>query len=159
MKISYPAFTRLLCVIFALAGQAQAQSAHHDEHHGDSKAELTLDHGKKWSTDEPLRQAMQTLRTAFAEQLHAIHTNKLSAAGYKTLGENTAQEVSNIIAQCKLKPEADAVLHVIIADMLTGADIMQGKLKENPRAGAHKVVMALQSYGQYFDHPGWKNLE
>lgn len=150
----------LLGLFVVLSGQAHAQTGHDAEHaHGKNEATLTLDHGKKWASDAPLRQGMDNLRTAFAEQLHAIHKNELSADGYKLLGEKTAQEINNIITQCKLKPEADAVLHVIIADMLVGADILQGRTNDKPRAGAHKVVMALQSYGQYFDHPGWKNLE
>lgn len=158
MKNLQHILTTMLCVLLVMFGQANAETGH-DAKHEHGAATLSLDHGKKWSTDEPLRKAMENLRTAFAAQLDAIHHNELSADGYKILGERTAQEVGNIVAQCKLKPEADAVLHLIIADMLAGADIMQNLANDKPRAGAHKVVMALQSYGQYFDHPGWKNLE
>jgi hypothetical protein len=35
---------------------------------------------------------------------------------------------------------------------------MKGKEKKSPRTGAGKVVDALNDYGQYFDHPGWKRL-
>jgi hypothetical protein len=60
------------------------------------------------------------------------------------------------VANCKLTPEADAVLHVVVADLLAGADQM--KSGTDAAAGAHKVVTAANEYSRYFDHPGWKVL-
>jgi hypothetical protein len=157
MKTFRHAATGLLCLFLALFGQAYAEAAQHAGH-GLGSAKLSLNHGKKWATDEPLRKGMETLRAAFAEHLHAIQKGKLPAAEFKALGEKTEKEVGNIIAQCKLEPEADAMLHLIITDMISGADIMTGKVKGSPRAGAHKVVAALNNYGRYFDHPGWNSL-
>jgi hypothetical protein len=52
------------------------------------------------------------------------------------------------------------MLHLVIADMLAGADAMSGKDRKATRqAGAVQVVQALDSYGEYFDHPGWRNLK
>ncbi len=52
------------------------------------------------------------------------------------------------------------MLHLIIADMLAGADAMSGKNQKTTRqAGAVQVVQSLESYGEYFDHPSWQNLE
>jgi hypothetical protein len=48
-----------------------------------------------------------------------------------------------------------AALHA--ADAL-GADAMQGKSKTKPAAGAVQAVRAVNQYGKYFDHPGWKPL-
>lgn len=148
----------LLGVFIAAFNPAYADSAH-DAHSAHGAVTLTLDHGKPWPTDAPLRRGMDNLRAAFAEKLEAIHANALSDAEYKALGEKTAQEVATIVAQCKLKPDADAMLHVIIGEMLSGADIMMGKTEGAPREGAHKAVMALGDYGRYFDHPGWTGLE
>jgi hypothetical protein len=50
------------------------------------------------------------------------------------------------------------MLHLVVADLLAGADVMQGKAKGQAAEGAHKVVVAANSYGRYFDHPGWKAL-
>ena len=120
---------------------------------------MTLNHGAKWATDEPLRQGMSAVRAAFAEKLDAIHSDTLPAAEYKALGDKTRREVGTIVAQCKLTPEADAVLHVIIAELLAGADILTGTSQGTPREGAHRIVMALENYGTYFDHPEWQGLE
>ncbi|MGB4813289.1 MAG: hypothetical protein WBP13_12530 [Methylophilaceae bacterium] len=54
----------------------------------------------------------------------------------------------------QLEPAADEMLHFVIADMISGADIMIGKTKGNPLAGAHMVVFALNNYRSYFNHPG-----
>lgn len=102
---------------------------------------------------------MENLRAAYAKQVPAIHKGSQSTVGYKTLGEKTETEVTAIVAECKLDPKADAVLHLIIADMLAGADIMTGKAPGKPAAGAHRVVTALNQYGQYFEHSGWQPLD
>jgi hypothetical protein len=102
---------------------------------------------------------MEALRSAFAEHLHAIHKGTLPLAVYKSLGEETEKVVGSIVAECKLDPDADAMLHLVIADMIAGADIMMGKAKVKPRTGALNVVSALNSYGRYFDHPKWNSLK
>lgn len=158
MKTFRHIFTALLCLCLLTFGLAHAERVDH-AHHGHGPAKLSLDHGKKWSTDEALRKSMETLRVTFSERLHAIHKGALSPAEYKVLGEKTEQEIASIVAQCKLGPEADAMLHVVIADMIAGADIMSGKAKGKPLAGAHKVVSALNNYGRYFDHPKWHDLK
>ncbi|GMV00375.1 MAG: hypothetical protein KJZ98_09620 [Burkholderiaceae bacterium] len=58
---------------------------------------------------------------------------------------------------CKLDPKADEVLHVILAELIEGNEILQGrKAKQKRSTGVVKVVRTLEQYGQYFDHPGWK---
>lgn len=158
MNLFRRAFAILICLLTVISGQAYA-AEEHAAHHEHGAATLALDHGKKWSTDEPLRKGMNKLRAAFAERLTAIHGGELASAEYKTLGELTENTVGDIVAQCRLGPEADAVLHVIISDLMAGANVLKGVADGEPRAGAHAVVSALNSYGQYFDHPGWVDLE
>lgn len=146
-----------LLLTFPLSGYC-AQSAEH-QHHASGHPGPSLNQGKKWASDPPLRQSMDALRIAFQTRLAAIHHNNLATAEYKKLGDTTHSAVANIVAKCKLQPEADAALHLIIADMLAGADAMTGKTKGKPSAGARKVVSALNSYGQSFDHPGWIMLK
>ncbi len=157
MKALPNIFAGLLCLCFSIFNQAYAETENYS-HHKHGPAELSLDHGKKWPTDEPLRKGMEKLRIAFAKQQVAIHEGYLSTDEYKTLGETIENEVDDIIAQCKLEPMADEMLHFVIADMIAGADIMMGKTKGNPLAGAHTVISALNNYGRYFDHPGWHGL-
>lgn len=119
---------------------------------------LVLNHGEKWATDQPLRRGMGAIRALMTSRLEAIHKRKLTPHAYKSLGAAVEQQVAGIIAQCKLAPEADAVLHLVIADLLSGAATMQGRTKEEPGQGAHEVVTALNNYGRYFDHRGWKAI-
>ncbi len=146
--------TLLLCLLpFAPLHAAEPHA-----HHGHGPTQLALDHGKKWASDAPLRQRMANLRAAFAAHAAAIHKGTLPATAYTTLGEKTAAEVAGIVAECKLEPRADAMLHLLIADMLAGAEIMTGKAPGKPATGAHRVVTALNQYGRHFEHPGWQAL-
>jgi hypothetical protein len=140
----------------AASGPAAAANAH--SHAAHAPAKLTLDHGRKWQTDAALRLRMGEIRTLFADKAGAIHAGKVSAGEYRTLGAEVEKKVAAIVAECKLPPAADAMLHLVVADLVAGADIMQGKTDGNPAAGAHRVVTAVNAYGRYFDHPGWQPL-
>ena len=50
------------------------------------------------------------------------------------------------------------MLHLIVADLVAGADVMQGKVAGQPADGARQVVSAATAYGRYFDDAGWKPL-
>lgn len=142
----------------ALTGAA-ALAAEHAHHGHAAPSKLTLDQGKKWPTDEPLRQAMGRVRAAMAPALPAIHADKAGAKQYRDLAAAVEKEVAYIVANCRLAPDADAMLHLVIADLVAGADAMQGKSKgTKPRSGAIRVVQALDDYGRFFDHPGWQPL-
>lgn len=144
---------------FLAAGPVVAADAHHHDDHAAHGAKLQLDNGRKWPSDEPLRKSMTGLRSAFAGKIHAIHTGKLPAEGYRELGGRVDSAVAGIVAECKLEPKADAMLHIVVADLIAGADIMQGRAAGKPMAGAHKAVTALNAYGRHFDHPDWKPLK
>lgn len=145
----------------AATGLVAAEKAAHkpDHDHAAAPAKLTLDEGRKWATDEPLRKGMENIRHAVDARLHDIHEGKLGAAGYGALASKVNGEVSNIVSNCKLEPKADAQLHLVIADILQGVEAMKGKTTKAKREkGAEKVVRALDSYGTYFDHPGWEPI-
>ena len=137
------------------AGNAQANPAHEHARHG----KLTLDHGKKWPTDEALRTGMTNIRNLVEPQLGAIHGGKLTATQYSELAQEVELQVGTIVANCKLDPKADAMLHLVIADIGTGVDAMAGKSTSvRPAQGAVSVVTALNEYGRSFNHPGWKPI-
>lgn len=147
----------LLCLMVWGAALVPAAAAEH--HHHGGEASLYLNQGQKWATDDPLRQGMGHIRAAMAAKLQAIHTKRLSQAEYGKLAAQLEQEVGGIVAACKLPEEADAMLHLVLADLGAGADAMAGRTKgSEPRQGALKVLGALEDYGRYFDHPGWQPL-
>ncbi|MGD9953496.1 MAG: hypothetical protein AB7S87_13040 [Burkholderiales bacterium] len=143
----------------ALGGPALASGDAHE--HGGHEAKLVLDHGKKWPTDEPLREGMSAIRNAVAKDVKAIHAGEAKPEQYRALAKKVEAEVAGIVQKCKLEPEADAQLHIVIAELLAGAEAMQGKGKGKgvePRAGAERVAKALNAYGEHFAHEGWKRL-
>jgi hypothetical protein len=144
--------------LLGLQARAIAADAHPHGHGGAETHKLQLDHGKKWATDEPLRKGMSEIRSLVDAQHDGIHQGKLKPADYAALGEKIEAQIGYVVANCKLDPKADANLHVILEEVLAGVEAMKGKEKKDPRAGAGKVVDALNNYGNHFDHPGWKRL-
>lgn len=135
------------------AGSAEAH--HHDGHGSDSPQQLQLDAGKKWATDAPLRQAMNDINQAMAKALPLIHKNQFGDEAYRALATTVSQKVAYAVEHCKLEPKADAMLHRVIADLMAGAGMMEGKTASPRHDGAVQVRDALRAYGQYFQHPGW----
>lgn len=160
MKTSHPNKLALTLAAFAVAtalsGVAVAQGTAHD-HDSAAPHKLTLDAGRKWGTDEPLRAGMGRIR-ALVEP-HTGGAGTLDAAQYRQLAGQIETEVGAIVANCKLEPKADAMLHLVIADIGAGTDAMAGKnAKTRPARGLVKVARALNAYGVYFDDPGFKPL-
>ncbi len=155
LKLMTPAIAATLAAAPAVS-TAQTTPAHEHSAHG----KLTLDHGKQWPTDEALRTGMTSIRQLIEPQLGAIHAGKLTAAQYAELAQKVEGQVGYIVANCKLEPNADAMLHLVIADIGGGVDAMAGKnAKVRPAQGAGQVVTALNEYGRYFNHPGWKPIK
>lgn len=147
----------LLALAAPLSSSLAADHSHH--HHGAATPTLQLNQGQKWATDAPLRDGMSRIQAAMEPRLAEIHGNRLNRAGYAKLAAGLEREVGGIVAACKLAPEADAMLHLVLADLGAGIEAMAGKSKGgDPRRGAAKVLGALEDYGRYFDHPGWKPM-
>lgn len=140
--------TVAIALALAFGGPAAYGQAAHEHGHGASEAKLVLNQGKKWPTDAALRQGMENIRTALGAGMK-----------YQALAGKVNAEVAGIVQNCKLEPEADAQLHLVIAELMAGAEAMEGRVKgETRRAGAEKVARALNAYGEHFDHAGWKRL-
>ena len=142
----------------SLAGPVLAQTAAHN-HEAATSHKLSLDQGRKWGTDEALRNGMGRIRDLVEPQLKAAHAGKLNAAQYGELGTKVEADVGTIVTNCKLEPKADAMLHLVIADLGEGTDAMAGKNpKLRPAQGLAKVALAVNEYGRHFDHPGFKPI-
>jgi hypothetical protein len=117
---------------------------------------LALHDGKRWATDESLRIGMQRIRDAVAPALARQDQARLHPEQAKALADAMQENVTFLIQNCKLAPEADAVLHVLITELLEGAAL----LSANPPSGegVAKLAHALREYPKYFEHPGWSPL-
>jgi len=145
----------LFALTMALSANTHAADAHHAHEHGSAAATLRLNDGKPWPTDAPLRQAMGEINRALAKALPAIHRQQFGDGDYQALAATVQARVAYMVDHCKLDAQADAMLHLVIADLIAGAEIMDGKTASPRHDGAVRVRAALQAYGKYFRHPGW----
>lgn len=152
-------FTALL-LSAALASPLAVHAAGAHDHGGNTEThQLQLNAGKKWGTDAPLRQAMASIHGSVTQILPAAHSGKAKPADYDAFGNAINQQVAYMVENCKLPPAADAQLHIIVADLMAGAEAAQGKHGEDKRAeGVVKVAQASNAYGKYFSHSGWKAI-
>ncbi len=155
MRVLPSLVTAITLATLNLSGAAIAADPHaHD--HGSAPAKLQLDHGKKWPTDAALRRGMEAIRGAVRGAPAPLHKGNAKPGDYADLGKRVESEVGRIVQECKLPPEADAQLHLVVAELIAGADAMKGaKDPKAGRAGLVKVDGALKSYAKYFDHPNW----
>ncbi|MBI5258165.1 MAG: hypothetical protein HY855_16800 [Burkholderiales bacterium] len=161
VKMNLPHWKTLATALAAAALATTAAPALAAEHAHETAAphKLALDHGRKWATDAPLREGMNRIRGLVAPRLGAAHTGKLPAAQYQDLATQVEAEVGKIVATCKLEPQADAMLHGVIAELGAGTDAMRGKNPQLPPAqGLVKLAQAVNAYGGHFDHPGFKPI-
>jgi len=144
--------------ILAWAPPALAQDhANHSGHGAPAAPAVT----GRFTPDATLSNEMAEARSAFAERLSAIHAGKLDGADYVALGAALEGRVTTIVRECKLPPDAGAVLHVTIARMLTAASTMKrgSSTPEQRRDAAVAAVRAYDDYGARFDDPQWKALQ
>lgn len=151
----------LATLVLALSTGLHAAGGDDHHHHGHSHGEaapqqLQLNAGKQWATDATLRQTMSEINQAMGKALPLIHGNRFSDGEYQALAATVNAKVAHAVAHCKLDAKADAMLHLVIADLLAGAEAMEGKAGMPRHDGAVQVMQALKSYGKYFRHPGWK---
>lgn len=149
-------FALVAALGFSGVSLAADSAAVHDHDHGDVPFEMQLNNGEKWAIDPPLRQAMGDISEAMRQSLPAIHEDRLPAEDYVPLANQVNDGVAHMIANCELPPEADAQLHMVIAQLMAGSEKMAAGA--TPREGAVQVLGALDAYGQYFDDPDFVSV-
>ena len=138
------------------AGPAMAQAAAHG-HDAATPHQLSLDRGRKWVTDDALRNGMDRIRGLVEPRLGDAHAGKLTATQYRELATQIETEVGGIVANCKLEPKADAMLHMVIGEIGAGTDAMAGRAPGvRSSSGLVKVATAVNDYARYFDHAGFQ---
>lgn len=153
------AVAAVVFVVSTVPQHAALAAEDHHHHHGESASTaqtLQLNAGKKWATDAVLRQSMDDINQAMAKALPLIHKDHFSEADYTALASTIKQKVGYAIEHCKLDAAADAMLHLVIAELMAGAESMEGNSATARHDGAVRVRQALAAYGKYFQHPNWK---
>jgi hypothetical protein len=133
---------------------AVASSETHAAHtQRNDAAAPVLAEGERWATDEPLRVSMLKIRAGVEATMPAYQSGALDASQAQSLSATVEQAVTYMIQNCKLEPEPDAALHVLIGRMLAASEAM----KKDPAspAGWPELSAILHDYAATFDHPGW----
>ena len=147
--------TLIALLAAAVVTSAPGAASAYEQHPGhDAPARLVLDGGRKWATDEPLRRQMSGLRDALAY----AQKRRLPAAEYRGLGDVMEYRVARIVDECRLSPEADANLHIVVAELVGAADALRAPDAAHSHAAVRRATLALNEYGRHFEHPGWKPL-
>lgn len=148
----------VLLAVAAIGLGAETAVAAGDAHsHAANTLEPTLNNGAKWQTDGPLRNGMSEIRTMVANALPKIHSGQFLAADYDRLAGGILGQIESITSNCKLPQEVDAQLHLVLAQIIDGAErIKSGKA---PVDGVVATMGGIDAYGKYFDHPGWQPLK
>lgn len=142
-------YAAILSIMLSAASLAQAQAQHHAAHDHSAlhDAELAIADGKRFATDQPLRTGMARIRTAVTSlaQPDAGHSRAQAIEQANAI----ERHIDFLIANCRLEPQADAVLHGIISQLLAAT----GKLREAPEDAAPiaQLQAALQAYDNRFD--------
>lgn len=145
--------------LLSVGGEMAWAHDHEHAHDEGGTTQLTLNNGKKWTTDDKLRLGMNRIRDALAEELPAIRAGKIAADQYRQLAQKVNDQVAFMVQNCKLDRDTDAMLHLVLADITAGAHAMTGQGGSEARKGAEKIARALDNYGTYFYHPGWHGVK
>lgn len=146
----------LLQIVIALISINPAW-AQHSQH---SESKIQLDHGKKWATDTALRKGMDEINKIIAPHFSNVQENTSNSELFITMANKIDNQIQFIFKNCKLSPKADAQLHILMVQMLDGVKNMKDSSEiSKQRLGFLKIVEAINSYGDHFDHPNWNILQ
>ena len=145
-------------VLFALPAVVLAQNhpdpapAVHAEHAHAATRTAAVPAGKHWATDAPLRDGMRRVRQAVQALEHAEH-GQLDATQTTNIAGLIDGAVNDMIANCKLDPDADAALHGLLAKFLVGAHA--ARTGQGIPAALADMQGALKQYPLLFDDASW----
>lgn len=150
--LALAAFSLALALSPAQAATAHAQEAsapaeHQHEAHAATATSAPAP-GERWATDAPLREGMGRIRIS-VDSLNHSATGHVTAAQAKNVAAGIEKDVNFLIANCKLQPEADAALHLIIAKLLQGAQAI--KADPADAKGLELLHAAVADYDRGFD--------
>ena len=143
----------VIATVFTIAaGEGMAES---ETIADGTQGRLVLNHGQKWGTNKLLRSGMNSIRGLLKAKLPGIQSGTLTPDEHQARGASIVTDVTTIVAHCELPPSADANLHVILAELLTVDEALQGKGKLAPAIAARQAVQIVNRYAEYFADRAW----
>ena len=151
-----PKFLLLLAVAASLAGCSRDGGATADDasvqdthraHGADGAPVAAPPNGQLWPTDEPLRAGMARIQVAIEQASAEVQPLSRDSAG--RLAGTVEENVAYIVKNCRLPPEPDAALHVLIGRLMNAAN----QLKAEPAAetAVSELDAILRDYRSTFD--------
>jgi hypothetical protein len=138
----------LILLVGAPTGSALAQ---HPSHPAPTESVTDIP-AQGYATDATLRQQMREIRGVVLALGHYEHDH-ITPELATQLADKITGHVNTIIIHCKLPPDADAALHLIVGPLLQDAST----LKADPgRLDAiANMRQLLDQYARQFDDPGF----
>ncbi|MCQ4242169.1 DnrO protein [Stutzerimonas stutzeri] len=130
---------------------AHAAQSHHD--HAGHSAEAPVTTGEQWQTDAPLREGMTRLQHAVETALAGNPAQPIGEAQAIQLQKDVETHVSYLIENCQLSEQADAALHVLLIDLLKGAEALSEPAERDQ--GVQRILASLHQYPELFAAPHW----
>ena len=135
----------LLLMQAVFATGVELEAAVHHEHHKPVNQNIS---GEKWQADIHLQQGIKNIEIAMNRALKASHHDSLNKSDAGKLAETIKSEVEAIVVNCKLEPKADAILHVLIHELLAGVDLLQDEQQFSK--GLAAISEVLKKYPNHF---------
>lgn len=171
MRSSRLLMLSLAVLAYAALAMASSHDGHHDHHHhhghdhgehagaDHALSQLSLNDGKKWATDAPLRREMGKVRKLVSDKKSAVKKKSLGDEDFSQLAGQVHSSIMTMFKECKLPADADANLHIVLAEMLAGVSGMKGEMSEVPREkGYEQVLQALNAYHSHFEDKKFKPI-
>jgi hypothetical protein len=141
---------RILALSFLLVLSSGAMAQDHEHAAPPATPQQAPAPVQRFATDAPLRAGMHGIRAAVAGLGH-YQMGHMGPEQAATLAAQVQAHVRDIIANCKLAPEADAALHLIIVPLMTNASALEADPKKLEAIAPMRA--ALAEYVLRFDDP------
>ncbi|MBA1261330.1 DnrO protein [Stutzerimonas stutzeri] len=129
---------------------AHATQSHHDHA---SPAAAPAATGEQWATDAPLREGMTRLQRSVEAALAGNPAQPIGEAEAIQLQKDVETHVSYLLENCQLPEQADAALHVLLIDLLKGAEALSEPAEREQ--GIQRILASLHQYPELFAAPHW----
>lgn len=145
------AVVAMLALLPAFPLQAQHAHAGHDAHA--QHADATATPAQRWASDASLRDGMRRIRQTVQVLDHYEHGH-MDATQARNTAKLIDEAINDMIASCKLKPDADAALHGLLVKFIAGAKAVR-ESEQVPAAAIADMRAALARYPQLFVDADW----
>ncbi|HEX2752060.1 MAG TPA: hypothetical protein VHP34_02925 [Alphaproteobacteria bacterium] len=155
-RILFKALTVLITIFYINASWAEDPHANHRANERSPSIGIQLNNGKLWATDAPLRQGMERVRAAAFLAEKSLLNGTLEETQVIALAADIDSALAFMFEHCKLEPEADANLHILLERLMHATAML--KKDTHTTEGLPQILDVLESYPQYFNHPEWSTV-